>query len=62
MTVIEARDPIEISVTLEKYTLFSSNSEVTFTIKCEDIEPGIDRLLYAIQYFSEGYKDKISPS
>lgn len=50
---------MEISVTLEKYALFSSNSEVTFTIEGDDHEDIIDQLVDAVEYFSNRYANKL---
>lgn len=55
MVMLEKSEKLEISVTLEKYRLFSSSSEVTFTIAGEDHHWIIDQLLDAVEYFSHRY-------
>lgn len=52
-------DKMEISVTLEKYALFSSNSEVTFTIEGKDHKSIIDQIVDAVEYFSDRYATKL---
>ena len=52
-------DKLEISVSLEKYALFSSNSEVTFTIEGTNHKDIIDQLLIAINYFSNQYQELV---
>ena len=52
-------EKLEISVTLEKYALFKSNSEVTFTIEGKNHKDIIEQLIDAVSYFSDQFKDLV---